>query len=171
MKKKWALIVTAAMALLMIASQATAFRGYGSPGNTRGCCPQMSGYWASELDLTEPQKDQIRAMNETFTNENNELKEQIYAKHQELRQLWAEPEPDQNRIIAKQQEINQLKNDLRDKTTLHRMKVRNEVLTYEQREKLSGMMQDRDLMRGYRDGNAPRGKPGRGGGRPGGMGW
>ncbi len=173
MKKKWIYIAAAVAALLMIASQASGYRGYNMPGKPHGYCPQMSGHWAETLDLTDAQKDQIRAMNQSFIDENGQLREQLYARHQEMRQLWSETDPDQEKIIAKQREIDEIKNRLRDNATQHRMKMRTEVLTGEQREKLSQMMKDRNMMRDYRGGGAPRGKPGRGGARPGpgGMGW
>ena len=163
MKRKSIVALAIVAALLAFASIAAAGYGaYGKPGTPRGYCPQMSGYWGSELNLTESQQDRIREMNEAFSRETNDLRETLYSRQQELRQLWAEPEPDKDRILQKQDEIHEIRAALRDNITHHRMQMRNEVLTGEQREALSRMMREGRFSRHPR-GEAPMDRPGRSG--------
>lgn len=167
MKRKSIYALAVVAALLVFASIAAAGYGaYGKPGSPRGYCPQMSGYWGSELNLTESQQQRMREMNETFSQENNHLRETLYSRHQELRQLWAQPDPDKNLILQKQDEIHEIRAALRDNITHHRMQMRNELLTSEQREALSRMMREGRFSGDYRYG-APMGRTMDRPGRPG----
>lgn len=173
MKKKWIITLMTAMALVLFTSQVAAgFDGYGRTGSPRADCPQMTGHWASELGLTETQMDKLRLMRQDFIAENNAVREQLFSRQQEMRQLWAENNVDREKIHAKQNEINKLKNRLYGKTIDYRLRMRNEVLTDEQRENLTQMMQDRSVRRGFQDGRpAGRRVPGRSKDRQGRMGW
>lgn len=150
MKAKWIFMATATVIFAMTASQAMSFTGSGKPGGHRSYCPQMSGYWETELNLSENQKETIRKMNEDFTTRTNDLREELYSRYQELRQLWAETDPDEARILDKYRKIEDLRSAFREEITRYRMDMRNEVLTPEQREKLSEMIQDRRRTKEYR---------------------
>ncbi len=150
MGKKRLVVLSSVLAVLLMASHAWGFAGYRSPASPKGYCPQMSDQWSTMLSLTEDQKERIREMNTAFGRENNELREQLYSRHQELRQLWAETSPDENRIFALNDEIAEIKARLRSNITHHRLQMRNEVLTHEQREKLSEYMQAQSYRRGFR---------------------
>lgn len=163
MKAKWIFMTAAAVIVSMTVSQAISFTGSGKPGGHRSYCPQMSGYWETELNLSETQKETIRSMNADVTRRTNDLREELYSRYQELRQLWAETDPDEARILDKYREIEDLRSAFRKEITRHRMDMRNEVLTPEQREKLSEMIQDRRRTKEYRrqgmDGRTGRAKP------------
>ena len=167
MKKNWITILVSAAALLLLTSQVAAgYDGYGRTGTPRADCPQMSGYWASALDLTETQVDKLRIMRQDFITQNSALREELFSRQQEMRQLWAGSDVDRERIRDKQAEINELKARLSNEAIDHRLRIRNEVLTGEQQEKLTQMMQNREFRKGHRGDWS--GKRGRSGGR---MGW
>jgi Spy/CpxP family protein refolding chaperone len=160
--KRLALLI---MAGVLVASNAWAFRG--GPGNGPGC-GMGPGYgmgpgWAASLNLTEDQQAQIQAKQEVFRTDLDPLRDKLFSKKMELRNLWAASNPDQAKISAKQKEIQALQNKLQEKTTQFQLECR-EVLTPDQQEKLATNV-------GYRGGQGGRGyHGGRGGGPGGGMG-
>jgi Spy/CpxP family protein refolding chaperone len=122
-----------AFALVMAASNAWAFGGGCGMGMGPGL--GMNPQWASNLNLTAEQKTQLQARHEAFAAEIEPLRNEMFTKREELRQLWANPNPDQAMISAKQREIRELQGQIQDKATQQRLGCL-EVLTPEQREKL-----------------------------------
>ncbi len=117
--------------ILVLASPAWSF------GGPHG----MGGHWmnpnvASQLDLTEDQKAQLETMQEAFAAETGPLRDELFSKNAELRQLWNEASPDETMILARQQEIQELRNNLQEKGTRFELQCR-QILTPQQREKLS----------------------------------
>ena len=102
--------------------------GYG-PGAGPGYGPQ--GSWGPGLSLTAEQNQKIQAMRESFFKETLPLRNEKQTKQLELRTLWAQTNPDQDKILAKQKEINALRAQLQEKGTRHRLEMRK-VLTPEQ---------------------------------------
>jgi len=131
MKKSGILIVF----MLLAASNAWAFRG--------GCGMEpgfgMSSSIASSLNLSEDQKAQIQARQEVFQDEINPLRDELFTKRMELRELWAEASPEQSRISAKQKEIQAVQSQIQEKTTQFQLECR-ELLTPEQQEQLGTTM-------------------------------
>jgi Spy/CpxP family protein refolding chaperone len=74
-------------------------------------------------------------MRESFFKENLPLRNEMQIKQLELRTLWAQTNPDQDKILAKQKEINAVKAQLQEKGTRHRLEMRK-VLTPEQQAQL-----------------------------------
>jgi len=137
MKKttKWTMT---AMVLLFTAAIATSAFGFGwgrGPGFGSGPC---GGDFARVpgLELTAEQKAQLDATRDTQLKEIQPLREQMFAKRDAVRKLWLEPNPDQAKILAAQQEMRTLRDQLQDKMTAFRLEALN-VLTPEQREKLN----------------------------------
>jgi Spy/CpxP family protein refolding chaperone len=154
-------LVLLIMAGVLVASNASAFRG--GPGMGPGC-GLGSGYgmgprWAASLDLTEDQQAQIQAKQEAFQTEVDPLRDKLFSKRMELRNLWAQASPDQSTISVKQTEIQALQNQLQAKATQLQLECR-ELLTPEQQEKLATTV-------GYRGGQGGRGYHGGQGGGPG----
>ncbi len=56
-------------------------------------------------------------------------------KQLELKTLWAQTSPDQEKILAKQKEINALRTQMQEKGTMHRLEMRK-ILTPEQQAQL-----------------------------------
>jgi Spy/CpxP family protein refolding chaperone len=99
------------------------------PGYGPGYGPK--GSWGPALNLTAEQNQKIQAMRESFFKETLPLRNEMQTKQLELRTLWAQTNPDQDKILAKQKEINALRAQLQEKGTRHRLEMRK-VLTPEQ---------------------------------------
>ncbi len=98
------------------------------PGYGPGYGPR--GAWAN-LNLTPEQTQKLQAMRESFFKENLPLRNDMQVKQLELRTLWAQTNPDQEKILAKQKEINALRAQMQEKGTKHRLEMRK-ILTPEQ---------------------------------------
>ena len=128
MKKKLGILV---VAMVLVASSAWAFRGGCGMGPGYG----MNPYVASTLNLTEDQQTQIKEKQEVFLEEINPLRDKLFSKRMELRNLWAKANPDQAAISEKQQEIQAIQNEIQEKATQYQLDCR-QFLTAEQQEKL-----------------------------------
>ena len=93
----------------------------------------MPPYAASNLNLTAEQSNPLQTLRETYLNEVTPLQNQIFGKRAELRMLWAQQNPDQTAITAKQKEILELQQQLQEKSTKYQLDCRN-ALTSEQHE-------------------------------------
>jgi len=137
--------------------------GYG-PGSGMGYGPMGSS--GPALNLTAEQNQKIQAMRESFFKESLPLRNEMQIKQLELRTLWAQTNPDQEKILAKQKEINALRAQMQEKATKNRLEMRK-VLTPEQQAQLGAYGP------GFGPGSGPgmgmRGGfgPGRGMGNPG----
>jgi len=124
-----ALLVTAGMAMAQGWGRGM---GYGpGPGTEYGPGYGPRGSWGANLNLTPEQNQKLQAMRESFFKETLSLRNEMQVKQLELRTLWAQTNPDQEKILAKQKELNALKAQMQEKNTLHRLEMRK-VLTPEQ---------------------------------------
>jgi len=109
------------------------------PGMGMGSGPCVPGYGpgaaASALNLTPEQTQKMQALRESHFKETIPLRNEMMSKRLELRTLWSQANPDQEKILAKQKEINALRAQLQEKATKHRLEMR-QVLTPEQQAKL-----------------------------------
>ncbi len=128
-----ALLATAGMAMAQGWGRGM---GYGpgpgaeyGPGSGMGYGPK--GSWGPALNLTAEQNQKIQAMRESFFKETLPLRNEMQIKQLELRTLWAQTNPDQEKILAKQKEINALRAQMQEKATKNRLEMRK-VLTPEQ---------------------------------------
>jgi Spy/CpxP family protein refolding chaperone len=128
-----ALLATAGMAMAQGWGRGM---GYGpgpgaeyGPGSGMGYGPK--GSWGPALNLTAEQNQKIQAMREGFFKETLPLRNEMQIKQLELRTLWAQTNPDQEKILAKQKEINALRAQMQEKATKNRLEMRK-VLTPEQ---------------------------------------
>ena len=116
------LVVVLALAATMALARGPGFgRGFGGPSYGSPPIP----------NLTAEQSAQIQALRDGFLKETEPLQKELYAKGQELRQLWATPDADVAAIKAKQGEISDLRSELQEKATNLRLEIRK-VLTPEQ---------------------------------------
>jgi len=90
------------------------------------------------LNLTPEQKTKFQELRRKFIAENAKLIGDRVAKRMELRSLWSDPKADSQAILAKERELRDLQNRLKDKIVQYRLEAR-QSLTPEQIEKL-GMM-------------------------------
>jgi Spy/CpxP family protein refolding chaperone len=108
-------------------------RGEGmGPGHGPGFGP---GGWAAALNLSPEQNQKMQELRESHFKETIPLRNEIMSKRLGLRTLWAQTSPDQEKILAKQREVNALMGQLQEKATKHRLEMR-QVLTPEQQAKL-----------------------------------
>lgn len=128
MKKLSILIVV----LTLLSPNAWAFRG---TCGLMGPGFRLNPHLASVLDLTEEQKAQIQAKQEAFLEEINPLRNRLFSRKMEMRDLWGQGNPDQSRISAKQREIQAIQSQIQEKTIQYQMECR-ELLTPEQQDKL-----------------------------------
>jgi Spy/CpxP family protein refolding chaperone len=136
MKRKWVGLV-AGVAMVGWAAAAMAGHGWGK-GMGPGGGGVANPYAASYLGLTPEQTSQLQAMRERHFKEIAPLQEKLFAKKQELRLLWANPNPDASQITAKQKEITALQAQIQELSTKHQLEARS-ILTPEQQQKLSVM--------------------------------
>jgi Spy/CpxP family protein refolding chaperone len=91
-----------------------------------------------KLNLTPEQKARFQELRRKFIEENAQLIGGLVAKRLELRSLWTDPKADSQAILAKEKELRDFQNRMRDKIVRYRLEARSS-LTPEQIEKL-GMM-------------------------------
>lgn len=118
--------------LTLLAPNAWAFRGTCS---LMGPGFGLNSHLASALNLTEEQRAEIEARHEAFLQEINPLRNQLFSRKMEMRDLWGQGNPDQDEISMKQRQIQAIQNELQEKTIRYRMECRG-LLTPEQQEKL-----------------------------------
>ena len=102
--------------------------GYGSE---QGMGHGPRGSWGANLNLTPEQTQKLQAMRESFFKESLPLRNEMQIKKLELSTLWAQTNPDQEKILAKQKEINSLRAQMQEKGIKHRLEMRK-ILTPEQ---------------------------------------
>ena len=86
----------------------------------------------AKLKLTAEQVARLRALDERYRLEIEPLREQLYAKGQELKAEWLQTEPDRGRIEALRGDVAKLRERMRAPLAAHRTEVLK-VLTLEQR--------------------------------------
>ena len=110
-----------------------------------------------KLNLTPEQKAKFQELRRRFIAENAQLIGGVVAKRLELRSLWSDPKAESQAILAKERELTDLQNRLREKKVQYKLEARKS-LTPEQIEKL-GMM--RGMRRGGMMGHScGMGRPG-----------
>ena len=136
---KKTIVAVLAVALLAVAGVAMA-QGWGrgpgmGPGPGMGSGPGPGGAWGAGLNLTPEQNQKMQALRESFFKETLPLRNEMGIKQLELKSLWAQTNPDQDKILAKQKEVNASREKLQEKATLHRLEMRK-ILTPEQQAQL-----------------------------------
>jgi len=130
-------VVVLVMAFVATAGLAMA-QGWGR-GPGMGYGPGMRGYGptgpcaggpAGNLNAEQMQK--MQELREGFLKDTALLRNELVTKRLELRALWVQTDPDQEKIMVKQKEVNALREQLQEKTTKHRLQAR-QILTPEQR--------------------------------------
>ena len=103
-------------------------------------------------------------MGEAQWIEMNPLREHMFTKRDEIRKLWLEPNPDQEKIAAAQKEMRSLRDQIQDKMTAIRLEALK-TLTPEQQDKIRSSFSERgfDPRRGMGPGGCGGGMMGPGG--------
>ncbi len=137
--KKVSMVFAAVLISAALASTAFAFGpggGWGRGHGGRQCYNPGSGPIpaAAQLNLTAEQTEKIKSLRDAHLKEVTPLRDKMFSKRAELKLLWLQASPDQNKILAVQKEIRALRDQLEDKRTSHRLAVFT-LLTPEQRTK------------------------------------
>ena len=122
-----ALSLTAAM---LIGTYAYA-QGPGFGPGPRGMHSQEFGGPGRGLNLTPEQKTKFQELRRNFRAENAQLIGAIVAKRLELQSLWTDPKAESKAILAKEKELRDLQNQMRDQRVQLRLEARK-FLTPEQ---------------------------------------
>jgi Spy/CpxP family protein refolding chaperone len=113
----------------------------GGPGWQRGPGDGFHGgygRWASDLNLSKDQQDRLTALRKRQWEEIKPLRDEMYQKRQEMRDLYTNPAADDAAIIAKQKELSLLQQQMQDKAVQFRLEQRK-IFTPEQLSKLKEM--------------------------------
>lgn len=124
------------VAIFGLAATSMAGPGGGGWGKGPGMGFGMNPYAASYLGLTPEQTQQLQSLREAQFREMVPLQEKLLRMKQELRLLWANPNPDQKQILAKQKEMSDLQAQIQQMATKHQLEARK-ILTPEQQRKLA----------------------------------
>jgi Spy/CpxP family protein refolding chaperone len=103
-------------------------RGYGFHG--RGDRSAGPVPW-DRLNLTPDQVDKLKALRKSFLEEKIPLQNDLMRERLEMKALWMQANPDEQKILAKQQEINSLRAQIGEKAIKNRLEMRK-ILTPEQ---------------------------------------
>ena len=163
MKKGY--LILGMLAVMALTSAVFAFAQDGQAGSAPGQAGGGPGWqnghggygrMATELNLTKDQQDQLVVLRKQQREELKPLRDQMYQKRQEMRSLYTDPAANDATIIAKQKELNALRQQMQDKAVQFRLEQRK-IFTPEQLAKL------RDMPIGH--GRGSRGGFGPGGGQ------
>jgi Spy/CpxP family protein refolding chaperone len=160
--KKLVMTLVTVIAVTAFAASAFAFGPGWGRGHGGGQCFGGDLTALSELNLTAEQTANINTLRETHLKDIKPLQDKMFSKRGELRLLWLQTNPDEGKILAVQKEIRNLRDQMQDKMTVHRLNVLK-VLTPEQQEKLKTIGPGRGFGPGMRGGFYGRG-PHMGGG-------
>ena len=114
------------LALLLITGSAYAA---GQMGNHSGDGPKIHGH--NLLNLTPEQKTKLKELRDNFRKDTVFLRNNIRVKRLELRALWTVPQPEKDKIMAKQKELMDLVSQLQTRVVDFRLEFRS-MLTPEQ---------------------------------------
>ena len=97
-----------------------------------------SGLWGA-LNLTPEQIEKMKALRKSFFEQALPLRSGLMSKKLELKALWVQTNPDEEKLLAKQKEINALRAQLGEKVTKNRLEMRK-ILTPEQQARLVNLL-------------------------------
>jgi Spy/CpxP family protein refolding chaperone len=112
----------------------------------------------AKLNLTNEQKARIRALREAHLRAVKPLQDQMFSKSGDMKLLWLQTAPDKEKIVALRKEIRELRDQIQDKATAHRVDMFN-VLTPEQQDKVR-LFRSRDVDHPMRGGDMREPRPG-----------
>ena len=150
--KKVTLTVMAVLFVAAVATSAFAFGWGRGPGY--GPCGRGDFGGPAGLNLAPEQTAKFKEMREAQWKEMKPLREQMFTKRDEIRKLWLETSPSQEKITAAQKEMRLLRDQIQDRTTAFRLDALK-TLTPEQQDKLRSSFSERGF--GPRRGMGPGG--------------
>jgi Spy/CpxP family protein refolding chaperone len=123
MKKTWvalSLVAIVMMGVSLAYAQGPGFgRGFGKRGDCAGPCGDSS--------LSAEQKGELQQLRKKFFDETASLRETIRSTRFELRTLWTDAKANPEAIQAKEKELRELQNQMKDKMVQFRLEARNHL--------------------------------------------
>jgi len=132
MKGKKLMTAMAVLAAVLMATAAWAYGPGGGRGWGRGPCYSGDVAGPAGLNLTAEQNEKIQALRLAHWKEIQPLQTAMFEKRSQLRTLWLETTPNEEKILKVNREIQAIKAQLDDKATKNRLQMLN-VLTPEQK--------------------------------------
>jgi Spy/CpxP family protein refolding chaperone len=138
------IIVAVLMVGILAAAGLAMAQGYEKgPGMGMGYGPHSGGRLGGHglckaLNLTPEQMQKVQALRESFFKETLPLRNDLMSKKLELRSLWLQTNPDEEKILAKQKEISTLRAQLGERAIKNRLEMRK-ILTPEQQAQLANL--------------------------------
>ena len=96
---------------------------------------RQGGHFAKLLNLSPEQKEKVKELRNRYRSETRDLKYDLAAKRLEMRKLFTDPKMEEAPLLAKQKEVNTLRQQLIEKKSQMKMEWRK-ILTPEQIAKL-----------------------------------
>lgn len=158
MKRFMTIGAVMACATLLMTTDALAGGKRGGGGGGGG---GFGGRILSELDLSKEQQTKIENLRIDMQKRTTQVRIELRQKRSELREMWQADHPDERALLAKQAEMDPLRQQVRAESIKFRVAA-FEVLTPDQKTKLREIMEQ--PMRNLRGGQ-------KGGGRMGGLGF
>ena len=135
--RKTVMVIMALLIAALVSGTALASRWGRGPGYDgaygHGPCQGDVYRGIQQLNLTAEQTAKLAELKNARTREMIPLQEKMFAKRNEIRALWLDKAPDQEKIVAAQKELDGLRAQLQEKTTTYRLESLK-VLTPEQQE-------------------------------------
>jgi Spy/CpxP family protein refolding chaperone len=150
-------IMTVLILSAMVLTSLTFASGWGR-GHSRSPGSEGDITAIPELELTNEQVVQIRALRETHLKDVKPLQDRMREKRRELRTLWLKKTPDQEKINAAQAEIGSLRDLMQDKMNDYRRAI-FKILNPEQQNRLETIGKQRGFSPGPRWGKQRPGRP------------
>jgi len=153
---KRTLVILSTLLLFTVgtASVLHAWRGGPEGGMGYGSAPYGAVVLADpNLDLTTEQTARISALDEKYLRDIKPLKDQLYGKSRELRSAWLQKTLDRIKINDLQKDVTNMRGQMREKITAHRLEVLN-ILAPEQQAKVQAY----GARNGYGSGKGMRGR-------------
>ena len=135
---KKAMIVLGLVGVMLLGVSYVCAQEQGDPPRRGWMHSEKSWSQEKRLNLTMEQKAKFQELRRKFIEENAQLIGGLVAKRLELRSLWTDPKADSQAILAKDKELRDIQNRMKDKIVQYRLEARKS-LTPEQIEKL-GLM-------------------------------
>jgi Spy/CpxP family protein refolding chaperone len=123
------MVIVIGLAVLVVAGASYVFAG--GPGFGRGFGPGNCPGPGAGLNLTQEQQTSLQQMRQKHFDEVSPLRETMFSLRKELNTLWADPSADPKVIQDKENQLNSLRDQMRDKAVQFKLEVRS-LLTPEQ---------------------------------------
>jgi Spy/CpxP family protein refolding chaperone len=136
--KKAGIAIGLAVVMLLSLSYVYAQQDPGAGRELKGVQGHKYEHLGKRLDLDQKQKASLHELHRKFKGETAQLIGELVTKRIELRVLWSDPKADSEAILAKEKELRDLQNQMKDKIVQYKLEARK-LLKPEQIEKLGSM--------------------------------